>query len=1224
MNRKFHIIAIPIRIVVNRFGDHDPNGMMYVLKENRSFIKQQVDKNPFTPVDLVEPLVIRANVGDDIEIVFENQLHFNTSMHIQDVEYNVFTSDGAFVGRNPNTTVPPGKSIVYKWQVNVEGTHFFSDLGNTLSSELGSNVHGLFGALFVEPRGSSWTDPITGKPINSGLFADIHNPLLPSFREFGWFFHDEMEVDDLTGQKPISPHTLQVEATHAINYRAEPMRNRLRLIQEGVVCPDCEGEEVHHDSWVFGDPSTPILRAYLGDPLKIRLMHGGVKETHSFHYHVHQWLSEPNNPNSDLLDVQAISPQANYLVTPVYGAGSLQGAMGDAIIHCHLYPHFGEGMWGMQRNFDTLQDGSQCYPNGVPIKALQPLPDRPPPPKPTPEKPGFPNFVPGIIGLKAPRPPLGIIGGRKATKIEKNHFAPNAVPGAVFVNPTVPGVTPVRNFHVVLIQMPLIYNKQGWNDPEGRLYVLAEDEEDVLAGRKEPEPLILRANAGEAIRFKFTNKLPETVGGNAFQLVNRTYEAGMHVHFVKFDVLVADGANVGWNYDSGVLSGETIRYQWFADVELKATFWHDHLFANEHQLHGVFAGINIQARGSKFLDSSTGKEIKSGTQATIVNPLIPDFRELSLFVHDFTLLFDKDGCPLNPPPFPGSPDDPGVMAINYKNEPIQFRLKKPDCDPAYVFSSWVHGDPVTPLLQTYNGDPVRIRLLQGAHEESHSFNLHRQRWHKERPNLFSKLDQQQHIAIAESFTLEFSMEGKGDFDTLYHYGSVDDIWLGNWGIFRSFEKRVPHLIPLPDRDDPPPRHDPLPCPTGKAPEKATLPKNAIPPNAIIRKYDVVALNARIDYNNEGDHDPCGIIFALKDDVTSILKKKVNPEPLILRANVGEYVEVTLTNELKDIFHHGALHGYPEVPVSAPFPPSKRISLHAQLVNYDVRNSDGATVGFNLDQTIAPGESIKYIWYIDTDFGSANLSDMADIRNHRHHGAFGILIAESRGSKFLHPKTRKEGNIGHQAIISNPLLPEFREFSLVMHDGVRLLDKNGNLIIDPEPLLIKPEEVIEDFEDQGSRGFNYRNERFSHHVKDLNDVFKAFSAAEVGKPSTPLFLAYPGDPVTIRFAFPSDKPRAHTFTIHAHQFLRSKKDINSSVASFKGESTVGTNDDFLLFYGAGGLSQQPGDYMYRSGNIRWDIELGLWGIFRVLKSKNSSLAPLKKHSESAKDCEGDST
>lgn len=1212
MIRKFHIVAIPIRIVVNRFGDHDPDGMMYVLKENEEIIKEQVKHKPFSTVDLVEPLVIRANVGDEVEVLFENQLPFHTSMHIQNAEYNVLTSDGAFVGLNPDTTVAPGDTIVYKWKVQQEGVHFFSDLGNPLSSEKGSNVHGLFGALFVEPRGSYWIDPVTGKPINSGCFADVHNPLLPSFREYGWFFHDEMEVDDLTGQKPISPHTLQPEATHLVNYRAEPMRNRMRLIQEGVVCPDCEGEEVHHDSWVFGDPDTPILRAYVGDPIKIRLVHAGTQETHSFHYHVHQWLFEPTDQDSEILDVQAISPQTHFTVTPLYGAGSFQEAAGDAIIHCHLYPHFGEGMWGIQRNFDTLQDGSQCYPNGVPIKRLNPLPDRPLPPEPTIERPGFPNFIPGIVGCKAPRPPLGIKGGREATQIEKNHFAPNAVPGAVFANPCIPGVTPEREFHVVLMQMPIVYNDQGWHDPEGRLYVLAEDEEDVRSGRKKAEPLVIRANAGECIRLKFTNKLPETLGGNAFQLVNRTYEAGMHVHFVKFDPLVADGANVGWNYDSGILPGETIEYQWFADVELKATFWHDHLFANEHQQHGVFAGINIQARGSKFLDSRTGKELKSGTQATIVHPLIPDFREFSLFVHDFSLLFDKDGCPLNPPPFPGSPDDPGVMGINYRNEPIQFRLKKPDCDPAYVFSSWVHGDPVTPLLETYNGDPVRIRLIQGAHEESHSFNLHRQRWHRERPDLDSEIDQHQHTVIAEEFTFEFEIEGKGDFDMLYHFGSLDDIWLGNWGLVRTFEKRVPHLIPLTDREAPSPRKEPLPCPTGKKPPRVEENHNPYPPGAKIRKYDVVALQTPIFYNKAGDHDPFGIVFALKEHEKDILSGKLNPEPLILRANSGEWVEVTLTNRLTGKFHHDEIHGYPGVPVDASFPPSNRISMHAQLVVYDVRDSDGATVGFNRDQTIAPGESITYRWYIDREFGSTNLWDMADIRNHRHHGAFGMLISEPRGSSYLDPKTREEIKTGSQAIISNPLLYEFREFALLMHDGARLLDKNGELIIDPDPLFeVEEEEEDADFEDQGSRAFNYRNERFSNRIDNFEEAFKVFSSTE-GRtdPSTPLLMAYPGDPVTLRLVFPADKPRAHSFHIHGHKFLRSPNDVNSSTISSRGEISPGTNLDFPLFYGAGGFLEQPGDYMYRSGLIRWDIELGVWGIMRVLDRKSPLLAPLK--------------
>ena len=27
---------------------------------------------------------------------------------------------------------------------------------------------------------------------------------------------------------------------------------------------------------------------------------------------------------------------------------------------------------------------------------------------------------------------------------------------------------------------------------------------------------------------------------------------------------------------------------------------------------------------------------------------------------------------------------------------------------------------------------------------------------------------------------------------------------------------------------------------------------------------------------------------------------------------------------------------------------------------------------------------------------------------------------------------------------------------------------------------------------------------------------------------------------------------------------------------------------------------PGDYLYRSGSLRWDVESGLWGILRIMK------------------------
>jgi manganese oxidase len=75
-------------------------------------------------------------------------------------------------------------------------------------------------------------------------------------------------------------------------------------------------------------------------------------------------------------------------------------------------------------------------------------------------------------------------------------------------------------------------------------------------------------------------------------------------------------------------------------------------------------------------------------------------------------------------------------------------------------------------------------------------------------------------------------------------------------------------------------------------------------------------------------------------------------------------------------------------------------------------------------------------------------------------------------------------------------------------------------------------------------------------------------------------------------------------------LRSQDDVNSTVTAVKGQNVPGSHDSFELLYGAGGLNQIPGDYLYRSGNIRWDIELGLWGIMRVLAKRIPYLAPLK--------------
>ena len=129
---------------------------------------------------------IRANLGDTVRIRFFNQLGRRASIHVQGLSNSVLTSDGANVGFNPDTTTDD--SICYTWLADKEGAFLFSDLADPRSSEEGANVHGLFGAILVEPAGSVWLHPETGKPLRSGLFADICSPGRPAVREYAVFF----------------------------------------------------------------------------------------------------------------------------------------------------------------------------------------------------------------------------------------------------------------------------------------------------------------------------------------------------------------------------------------------------------------------------------------------------------------------------------------------------------------------------------------------------------------------------------------------------------------------------------------------------------------------------------------------------------------------------------------------------------------------------------------------------------------------------------------------------------------------------------------------------------------------------------------------------------------------------------------------------------------------------------------------------------------------------
>ena len=107
-----------------------------------------------------------------------------------------------------------------------------------------------------------------------------------------------------------------------------------------------------------GDPRLPPARAPVaGDPAGHR-------------------RNPARRAGSQLLDSITIGPQTAYTIDPLYGSGSRQHAPGDVIWHCHLYPHFHHGMWGLWRSFDRLVDGITRLPrrHAVPTAGAAPGP----------------------------------------------------------------------------------------------------------------------------------------------------------------------------------------------------------------------------------------------------------------------------------------------------------------------------------------------------------------------------------------------------------------------------------------------------------------------------------------------------------------------------------------------------------------------------------------------------------------------------------------------------------------------------------------------------------------------------------------------------------------------------------------------------------------------------------------------------------------------------------
>ena len=90
--------------------------------------------------------------------------------------------------------------------------------------------------------------------------------------------------------------------------------------------------------------------------------------------------------------------------------------------------------------------------------------------------------------------------------------------------------------------------------------------------------------------------------------------------------------------------------------------------------------------------------------------------------------------------------------------------------------------------------------------------------------------------------------------------------------------------------------------------------------------------------------------------------------------------------------------------------------------------------------------------------------------------------------------------------------------------------------------------------------------------------------------------------------PGDKSRNHSFVLHGHMWKQQPGNHLSNTVPVQGGVTSGSALNIELINGAG---KYTGDYVYRSGAYRNDLEQGMWGIFRVLGTKFNTNTPAKK-------------
>jgi FtsP/CotA-like multicopper oxidase with cupredoxin domain len=798
-----------------------------------------------------------------------------------------------------------------------------------------------------------------------------------------------------------------------------------------------------------------------------------------------------------------------------------------------------------------------------------------------------------------------------------------------------PDGSPIKRYNIVAIDKPHKFNPET-DTATAEVYVLAKNKEAILSGERPTRPLVYRANVGDCVELTLTSELEDNeinhgrskvnihphfvqfdpqasdgviTGGNFEQSVRnyrvedtqlrtaaeagvRTIEVqnaskGYHVNATiavglgTEDLEVHRIASIDRDADTITfedplvrdhsadtpVGAEFVRYRYFADANFGTVVFHDHVNAPLSFPRGLFGGLIIEPEGSSYHDPQTGEEIDSGPIADIHtgtdNRIADAANSAGESFREFAPLLTNDRH-----------EDIGVGSwINMRAEP--FDTRDGNGTVADRLSSITHGDPVTPILRAYEGDPVVFRSFSIGPNKPHTFRV---TGHEFRLEHFEEALPQQAIlaGASERFDLKID-DGAGEAgDYMYYVPQADHLSDGMWGIFRVLENRSEQLEPLPDQAAPPAGETFVErrTVTGDRPADPNGPGDPCPDGAPVETFDVTAMSADVTFNEDAGIEEDVSIFALDKHAEAIRDGERTPQPLVLRANAGDCLEVTVTNEL-------------DLPVT----------MQVGQTEYDPQRSGGVNVGYNFDQAAESGETRTYRVFVDEHFGAGLVTDFGvkgdlegdDYRADNMYGLYGAIVTAPEGATFHDPRTGEEVQSGWNVVVDTGT-DAYRDYVLAWQEH--------------DPIIGSHQMPYREDVHEGISAINYRAEPFEDRLDSNENRSKIYSSKEHGDPATPLLEAYPGDDVRIHnvygFGFQNG-----LFSIQGHNWELTPRVEDSTLVSDRG-----TGPGMVINARLAGGANAPGDYLYQNHRLPY-TEDGMWGIFRIYETDGSDLLPLSE-------------